>query len=141
MWGNKELEGKRKLRYYKKVINPNLEIQNYFYVLTSVKKKMNIAKIKTKSHELHSETGSWAVPKIPWMERICHLCENMNIEDENHFLLECFAYNHIRSQFHNLCCNTDLPNLTFYDVKIIKLILFKKTITIKILLLLLLIFT
>jgi hypothetical protein len=28
MWCNKELEGKRKLRYYKEVINPNLEDQN-----------------------------------------------------------------------------------------------------------------
>ena len=63
------------------------------------------------SHELHSETGRWAVPKTPWMERICHICENRNIEDENHFLLECPAYNHIRSQFHNLCYNTDLPSL------------------------------
>jgi hypothetical protein len=39
MWCDKELEEKRKLRYYKDVINPNLEDQNYLYVLTSVKKK------------------------------------------------------------------------------------------------------
>ena len=63
------------------------------------------------SHELHSETGSWEVPKTPWVGRIYHLCENMNIEDENHFLLECPVYTHIRSQFHNLYCNTDLPCL------------------------------
>ena len=42
---------------------------------------INIAKIRTNSHELHSETGCWTVPKTPWVERICHLCENMNIED------------------------------------------------------------
>ena len=63
--------------------------------------------IRTNSHELHSETGT----KTLWVERIFHLYENMNIEDENHFLLECPAYTHIRSQFHNLCCNTDLPSL------------------------------
>ena len=45
------------------------------------------------------------------VERICRLCDNRNIEDKNHFLLECPAYTHIRSQFHNLCCNTDLPSL------------------------------
>ena len=49
------------------------------------------------SHELHSETCHWKVPKTPWVERICHLCENMNIEDENHFFLECPVYTHIRS--------------------------------------------
>jgi hypothetical protein len=39
IWCNKELEGKTKLRYYKEVINPNLEGKKYIYVLTSVKKK------------------------------------------------------------------------------------------------------
>ena len=63
------------------------------------------------THELHSETGHWTVPKTPWVERICHLYENMNIEDENHFLLEFPVYTHIRSQFHNICCNTDLPSI------------------------------
>ena len=111
MWCEKYLEDKRKLMYYKEVINPTLKDQKYLLVLTSSKKKINIAKIRTNSHELHSETGRWAVPKTPWVERICHLCENMNIKDEKHFLLECPTYTHIRSLFHNLCCNSDIPNL------------------------------
>jgi hypothetical protein len=45
MWCDKELEDKRKLRYYKEVVNPNLEDQKYLLVLTSAKKKINIAKI------------------------------------------------------------------------------------------------
>jgi hypothetical protein len=57
MWCDKELEEKRKLWYYKDVINPNLEDQNYLSVLPSVKKTISIAKIRTNSHELHSETG------------------------------------------------------------------------------------
>ena len=49
----------------------------------------NIAKIRTNSHELHSETRRWYIPKIPWAaKRVCHLCESMSVEDENHFLLE-----------------------------------------------------
>ena len=39
MWCDKELEEKIKLRHYKDVINPNLEDQNYLFVLPSVKKK------------------------------------------------------------------------------------------------------
>jgi hypothetical protein len=54
---------KRKLRYYKEVVNPNLEDQNYLSVLKSAKKKINIAKIRTNSHELHSEIGHWTTPK------------------------------------------------------------------------------
>jgi len=89
MWCEKDLEAKIKLRYYKEIINPTLEDQKYLSVLTSSKKKINTAKIGTNSHELHSETCRWEVPKTPWVERICHLRENMNIKDENHFLLEC----------------------------------------------------
>ena len=61
LWCEKDLEAKRKLRYYE-VINPTLKDQNYLFVLTSSKKKINIAKIRTNSHELHSETGHWTVP-------------------------------------------------------------------------------
>ena len=61
MWCDKELEEKRKSRYYKDVINPTLEDQNYLYVLPSVKKKISIAKIRTNSYELHSETRCWVL--------------------------------------------------------------------------------
>ena len=61
MWCEKDLEAKIKLRYYKDVINPNLEDQKYLFGLTSSKKNINIAKIRTNSHELHSETGRWVV--------------------------------------------------------------------------------
>jgi hypothetical protein len=57
MWCDKELVDKRKLGYYKEVINPNLEDQNYLSVFKSAKKKINIAKTRTNSHELHSEMG------------------------------------------------------------------------------------
>ena len=49
---DKELEEKRKLRYYKDVINPNLEDKNYLSIFPSVKKKISIAKIRTNSHKL-----------------------------------------------------------------------------------------
>jgi hypothetical protein len=39
MWCDKELEEKRKLRYYKDVINPNLKDQNCLSIFKSVKKK------------------------------------------------------------------------------------------------------
>jgi len=68
MWDVKELEGKRKLRYYKEVINPNLEDLKYLSIIISLKKKINITKIRTNSHELHNETRRWTIPKTPWAE-------------------------------------------------------------------------
>ena len=87
MWCNKELEDKRKLKYYKEVINTNLEHPKYLSILTSVKKKINSAKIRTNSHELHSEIERWTIPKTSWDERICHLCYTNRVEDENHFII------------------------------------------------------
>ena len=39
MWCKEDLEAKIKLCYYKVIINPNLEDQNYLSILTSSKKK------------------------------------------------------------------------------------------------------
>ena len=106
---------KRKLRYYKEVINLNMEYQKYLSVVTTSQNKINIANIRTDSHELHSETWHWSISKTPWEERIFHLCESMGVEDENHFLLECLAYTHIRSELHSICYNTNLYNLLTFQ--------------------------
>jgi hypothetical protein len=111
MWCDKELEEKRKLRYYKNVIDPNIEGQNYLPIFPSVDKKIIIAKIRKNSHELDSETGHWSIPKIPWDERVCHLCDTKKVEDEKHFLLDCPFYTHIRSHFQNICHTTIFHNL------------------------------
>ena len=76
LWEDKELEGKRKLRYYKEVINPTRDNQNYLFVLSRNKNKMSITKIRTNSHELRSETGQWSIPKTPWNDRICQICDS-----------------------------------------------------------------
>ena len=111
MWEDQELEGKRKLIYYKEVINPTLDNQTYLYVLSSHKKKMNIAKIRTNSHELRSETGRWFIPKTPWNDRICQLFHSKKVEDERHFLLDCPTLTHIRSQFSTICHTSNLLDL------------------------------
>jgi hypothetical protein len=111
LWCDKELEDKRKLRYYKEVVNHILEYQKYLSILTSIRKRINIVKIGTNSHELHSEIGHWTIPKRQWHERICHLRDTQRVEDEKQFLLECPVYTKIRCQFQNICHNIDLPNL------------------------------
>ena len=79
--------------------------------MPSVKKKIRIAKRRTNSHELHSETGHWSIPKTPWDERVCHLCDTKKVGDEKHFLLDCPAYTQIISQFQNICHTANLPNI------------------------------
>ena len=110
MWCDENLEGKKKLRYYKEVINPNIEDKNDLFVLTRVEKKIHIDKIRTNIHELHSEARRWNFSKTSMDERICHLCETMSVEDEKVFLLDS-AYTHVRSRFQNFCYSTDILNL------------------------------
>ena len=93
------------------MVKPNLEYQNYLSFLRSAKKKIIIAKIRTNSHELNSETRPWTIPKTPWDERICHVCDTKRVEDEKHFLLDCPTYSQIRSKVKNNCHNMGLPNL------------------------------
>ena len=113
VWGN--LVAKRKLRYNNEVINPNLEDQKYLSIVTSSRNKINIAKIKTNGHELHSEIACWSIPKIPCAKTGCHLCESMSLEDENHFLLEYLSYTYIRSMFHSIFHSTNLYNLLIFQ--------------------------
>lgn len=111
MWDAKELEGKRKLSYCKEVINPTLNNQNYLSVLTSTKKKMNISRIRTNSHELRSETEWWSTPKTPWDDRICQICDTKKVEDETHFPVDCLNLTHIHFQFPIISHTSNLLDL------------------------------
>ena len=104
LWEDEELEGKRNLKYYKEVSNPTLDNQNYLSVLSSNKKKMNISKIRTNSHELRSETKWWAIPKTPWNDRIYQIWDSKQVED-------CSTLTHIRSQFPTICHTSNLLDL------------------------------
>jgi len=53
----------------------------YFSIITH-KKKNNFAKIRTNFHKLHSETRHWIIPKTSWNEKIYHLCDTKEVEDE-----------------------------------------------------------
>ena len=111
LWEDHVLEGKRKLRYYKEVIKPTLDNQNYLSVSLSNKKKMNIPKIRTNSHDLWSETRRWSIPKAPWNYRISRIFYSRQVEGEKHFLLDCPALTHILSQFPTICHTSSLLDL------------------------------
>jgi hypothetical protein len=62
LWCDKELGYKRKLRYYE-VVNYNLDDQKYLFISTSIKKTINIVKIRTNSHKIHTGTCIEQFPK------------------------------------------------------------------------------
>jgi hypothetical protein len=67
--------------YYKDVNNPTLEDKKYLSIISSFKKKINISKPRTNSHELLSKIRVWTRPKTPWDERICKVCNSNKIEN------------------------------------------------------------
>ena len=85
-WCNKE-EDKKKVKYYKHVIDHNLEDQKYLYVFTILKKKIDIPKVRTKSLEIHSYIGNLTIPKRPSNKIIWCLCKRRNVGNKNHFLI------------------------------------------------------
>ena len=77
----------------------------------------------------YSEIGRWKISKMSLDERIYHFCDTKRVEDENHFLLDCPTYTHIRSHFQNIDHTTSLPNLLtqqkYCDLGKLLLMLFK----------------
>ena len=57
--------------------------------------RLVVGQMRMRSHSLGLEKGTWA--GIPKTDRICKLCvDKHDIEDEEHTLLKCPAYEHIR---------------------------------------------
>ena len=85
----------RYLTYLK--INPNLEkARIYERNNTSMAKLQEVAKIRTVSHRLMIEVGRHGRNRKPIDERLCHCGE---VESEEHFLLRCVTYEHIRKRY------------------------------------------
>lgn len=85
-WNDDNIKDKRKLSYYKNIINPKLEHPSYPHKIINFKKKLVVAKLRTNSHELHSEIVRCTIPKTPRDKRICKFCNLNAIKDETHFL-------------------------------------------------------
>ena len=66
------------------------------YTNLPFKDRQIIAKMICISHKLRVETGRHQ--DIPREERICNHCTLNKVEDENHFIVECPAYDKIRSE-------------------------------------------
>ena len=57
----------------------------------------NIAKIRLSAHDLLIERGRYR--NLQRNERKCTLCNNNDIEDEFHFIIQCNTYTDIRSKY------------------------------------------
>ena len=109
-WKNKlENEDISRLKTYK-VINNDFTLPKYLGLPYQLRKV--ISRTRCSNHPLAIEKGRQKNPKIPREERLCKLCDEGTVEDENHFLLNCTTYtffrNHHQMNFQNI---SDMINM------------------------------
>ena len=96
-WKNKLLsEDISRLRTYK-TINSDFTLPKHLGLPYENRKV--ISKIRCSNHPLAIEKGRQKRPKTPRDERICILCDDQVIEDEEHFLLRCDTYSILREEY------------------------------------------
>ena len=73
----------------------------------------DLMRFRVGAHWLSVVTGRWADGGTVRAQRYCRKCMAYTVEDEKHFMLECPAYQEIRSEFGELFdyCEGDLRKL------------------------------
>ena len=46
--------------------------------------RQGLSKIRLSSHKFFVEIGRWSKPKVEYIDRLCTLCDQRDIEDEYH---------------------------------------------------------
>ena len=54
--------------------------------------RQGLSKIRLSSHKFFVERGRWSKPKVEYIDRLCTLCDQRDIEDEYHILMTCPHY-------------------------------------------------
>ena len=105
----KEVNLKR-LEFYQ-TINSNFSPAKYID-LPNFKMRKTIAKLRCSSHCLEIEKGRHR--NIPRDERLCKMCTNNVIEDEEHFLVVCKTYDKLKTK-HNIITDNAVELMNCID--------------------------
>ena len=84
-----------KLRTFNMFKDFVLDSPHIFKPLSFMQRKM-LSKFRLGLLHLRIETARFVRPRIPPEERFCLICNNGDVEDENHFLLICSKYDQLR---------------------------------------------
>ena len=84
----------KKLQLYSNV-KKTFQIEKYLDIPT-FRERQIISKFMCSNHTLRIETGRH--DNTPREERHCRICDTNNIEDEDHFIMKCSAYDQIRQE-------------------------------------------
>lgn len=116
----------RTYRTFKTTINKECYLDRFL----SIKQRSALARFRCGSFPLAVELGRYRRPVTPLEQRTCRLCNNGQIENEMHFLMQCTTYSDIRStyigyidtdvdasdEFVRIMTRTDPKNLSNYII-------------------------
>jgi len=91
-WKTRILE-KSKLRLYRQV-KSKLSFEDYLTEIPELKYRREFTKIRSGTSDLRIETGRWLKEELE--DRTCCMCVKDLVEDESHFLLDCYPYESLR---------------------------------------------
>ena len=79
------------------------ETPHYLLRPLSFFKRKAMANLRLGTLKLRVETLRFLRPKVPFVDRVCIVCDNVNgdVEDEVHFLMHCNAYSDLRCDLLN----------------------------------------
>ena len=85
-----------------RVFKPMFVYENYLDLLPKALRH-NVTKLRTSSLPLRIQTGRYAGQNIPRNERYCLSCNELDVEDEFHFVCKCPLYIDIRRNYLKKC--------------------------------------
>jgi hypothetical protein len=91
--------GNRLVNYFRLYGSNAYGFQAYLSFVDNVQLRKCLSRFRCFNHCLEIETGRTKPLKTPIYERLCKQCSLGAVEDEDHFLLVCPAYEHIRDKF------------------------------------------
>ena len=89
------LHNSPKLSFYE-TFKEYYEEEKYLNVLNNFEERQHFTKFRISNHKLAIETGRYSKPKTPRDQRYCLLCNNDEVETEQHMIFECSTYSKLR---------------------------------------------
>jgi len=95
------MQHKPKLRTYRQ-IKTKLQFENTYLMMRDREAREVMTRLRGGTNELRVETGRYAITNrdrpLAVHERRCLICMSGEIEDETHFMLDCFVYEDVRKK-------------------------------------------
>ena len=120
-WWKNNLNGSdsSRLLFYKK-IKSDFKMENYLNTL-GYQQRRYISKLRCSDHTLEIEKGRHKKGNMRLLphERLCTLCKNGEVENEEHFLLRCEVYYTLKTKYHLENVNEALTFFTDNNIRVL----------------------